>query len=219
MHAPSCVDVTFPVQFCDMKSATKPAMAIRDAVPRSFVRVATLPGSEAAARKAASRAVANGELMRVRKGLYYKGAKTRYGTVKPRVEDVVREVLGRQAGFGPAGFSAARMLGLTTQVPARMHVAALKTVESIDGVEQHKRSNLRRADLTEREVAVLEILRAPESYVEGGFPRFVHAVANLLESGGARWEVLRKVVEGEHNTAVRANFQAVDSRLAMLAAA
>lgn len=197
-----------------IQPAMKPAMAIRRAAPRSFVRVSALPGSETAARKAASRAASNGELIRVRKGLYFKTTQTRYGAVKPRVEDVAREVLGPKSGFGPAGFSAARALGLTTQLPKKLQIAALKTVEPIEGVEQHHRNNSLRSDLEEREIAVLEVLRAPDNYVEGGITRLAGALHLLVDSGDVRISALRTAVSRE-TSLVRKNFVDLELRLAV----
>lgn len=196
--------------------AIQPAMAIHRAAPRSFVRVSSLPGTEAAARKAASRAALSGELIRVRKGLYFKTKRTRYGMVRPRAEDVAREVLGSKSGFGPAGFSAARALGVTTQLPSKVHVSALRTVEPIDGVEQHRRTNSLRVNLREREIAVLEVLRAPDNYAEGGIGRIASVIAELVSSDSIRVHALEKAVAREIGT-VRKNFQELERHLSKLA--
>lgn len=81
-------------------TALSPSIAIRNTPERSFVRVSELPGTAVAARQAASRAARNGELIPVRRGLYYRGIKTRYGMTRPRAEEVAREVLGEE-GSGP----------------------------------------------------------------------------------------------------------------------
>src|SRR4030067_3126473 len=73
------------------------------------------PGAVDAALSRLSR---EGELVRVRRGLYWRGAKTLLGMAPPRSELIARELLGR-VGVGPAGMSAASSLGLSTQVPAR----------------------------------------------------------------------------------------------------
>ena len=62
------------------------------AIPLLLVHRSDLPGTNTAARKAASRAAQNGELIPVRRGLYFKAPATRYGMVKPRVEEIVREI-------------------------------------------------------------------------------------------------------------------------------
>lgn len=173
---------------------------------KSFVHVDRLPGSAAAARKAASRAAADGELVVVRRGLYYRGKRTRYGMTTPRVEEVARAVLGTR-GVGPAGYSAARSWGVTTQIPPVWHVATLRAVEAIEGVKQHARRNLARADLNEKEIALLELLRAPEVYVEASWSDFAAKVRDAMTSGSIRESALRSAVASEHNAAVRTNFE------------
>lgn len=186
-------------------NAISPAAAIRSAPERSFVHVSRLPGSPAAARQAASRAARDGELVAVRRGLYFRGAKTRYGMTRPRVEDVAREVLG-ETGSGPAGYSAAREWGVTTQVPATFHVATLWAADRIPGVTQHARRNKARAPLNAKEIALLELLRAPDTYVESGWRVLVDRVREALSVGDVREAPLRTAVAGEHSLAVRENF-------------
>jgi len=197
-------DVTFPVYFRDMRTLS-PAATIRETPERSFVHVDRLPGSSTAARKAASRAVKDGLLLPVRRGLYYRGRRTRYGTTAPRPDEVARAVLGTR-GIGPAGYSAARAWGVTTQVPALWHVSTLRTVDPIDGVVQHGRRNLARAELNEKEIALLELLRSPEVYVEAGWDTLVARFRAALRNGEVDLDRLREAVPGEYNRAVRDNF-------------
>ncbi len=187
-----------------------PASVIRATPEKSFVHVDRLPGTPAAARKAASRAVADGELVAVRRGLYYRGKQTRYGMTSPRVEEVARAVLGTR-GVGPAGYSAARSWGVTTQVPPVWHVATLRPGEMIEGVKQHARRNLARADLNEKEIALLELLRAPEVYIETGWANFATKVRDAARTGGIREDALKIAVASEHNAAVRANFARLEN--------
>jgi len=204
------LDVTFPVHFCDMTTTMSPAAAIRETPERSFVHVDRLPGSSTAARKAASRAVKDGLLLPVRRGLYYRGRRTRYGVAAPRADEIARAVLGNR-GIGPAGYSAARAWGVTTQVPPVWHVAALRTVDPIEGVSQHERKNLARADLNEKEIALLELLRSPEVYVETGWDALVDKVRASVRAGEISAERLRDAVPGEYNRAVRDNFARLET--------
>ena len=66
----------------------------RYASEKSFVHVDQLPGSASASHKAASRAVGEGLLLPVRRGLYYRGRRTRYGLSAPKADEVARAVLG-----------------------------------------------------------------------------------------------------------------------------
>lgn len=191
-----------------------PSEVIRSAPERSFVHVKRLPGSAAAARQAASRAARSGELLPIRRGLYYRGAKSRYGMTRPRVEDVAREVLG-EAGCGPAGYAAAREWGVTTQVPSSFHVATLWTLDPIPGVTQHARRNKERAKLNAKEIALLELLRAPDVYVEAGWKVLVKRVRDALAKKEVREEPLRTAVAAERNTAVRETFDRLVTDLAV----
>jgi hypothetical protein len=199
-----------------MTTTLSPAAVIRETPEKSFVHVDRLPGSSTAARKAASRAVKDGLLLPVRRGLYYRGRRTRYGVTAPRADEIARAVLGKR-GIGPAGYSAARAWGVTTQIPPVWHVAALRTVDPIDGVAQHDRKNLARVDLNEKEIALLELLRSPEIYVEAGWGALVEKVRAALRAGEVSAERLREAVPGEHNRAVRDNFARLES--SVLAAA
>lgn len=186
-------------------TALSPSIAIRNAPVPSFVRVSELPGTTVAARRAASRAAGNGELIPVRRGLYYRGIKTRYGMTRPRAEEVAREVLGEE-GSGPAGYSAARMWGVTTQIPASFHVATLWKRDPIPGVVQHARSNRERMKLNAKEIALLELLRAPDVYVEAGWEALVEQVRVALDNEEVRKDALSLAVDGERNLTVREKF-------------
>ncbi len=199
-----------------MKTAS-PASIICAIPEKSFVYVSRLPGSATAARKAASRAAADGELVAVRRGLYYRGKRTRYGMTTPRAEEVARAILGTR-GVGPAGYSAARSWGVTTQIPPVWHVATLRPVEMIAGVKQHSRRNLARADLNEKEIALLELLRAPEVYIEVSWADFVTKVRDAVRTGKIRESALRSAVTSEHNATVRANFERLENTALVSAA-
>ena len=182
-----------------------PAAAIRATPPRSFVRARELPGADAARRKAVTRAVEDGDLVRIRRGLYYRGVRTVYGMTTPSTSEVLREALGTR-GVGLAGHSAAREWGVTTQVPPVVYVATIKKVEGLPGVKQSLRSNLARTDLNAREIALLELLREPDSYVEAGWLALVTKVAEAIDAREVRARTLFAVVAVEHDSATRANF-------------
>ena len=90
-------------------------------------------------------------------------------------------------------------------------MAALRTVDPIEGVSQHGRKNLARADLNEKEIALLELLRSPEVYVETGWDALVDKVRASVRAGEISAERLRDAVPGEHNRAVRDNFARLET--------
>jgi len=199
-------------------TSVAPAAAIRSARPRSFVRVEALPGTAAARRKAVSRAVGEGDLIKVRHGLYYRGAKTRYGMTGPSTVEVAFEALGRK-GVGPAGFSAAREWSLTTQVPPALHLAALKPAKDLPGIKLTVRSNLDRVGLTYKEIALVELLRDPEVYVEHGWEALVDAVVLADAAREARIGKLLAVASGERDVATRVNAARLGTELEARSAA
>lgn len=139
------------------------------------------------------------------RGLYYRGKATRYGMTRPSTIDVVNVVMG-DVGVGPAGFSAARDWGVTTQVPPNVHVATLKSVDGLDGVKQSVRSNLARAGLNAKEIALLELMREPDVYVEAGWRALVAAVRDAIAARAIRVGRLRFAVRREYDVATRSNF-------------
>lgn len=170
----------------------------------TFVHTKNLPGSSAAAASAVKRAHQRGELIRIRKGLYFKGTKTRYGMTRPPAEAVVVEVLGK-TGVGPTGYSAARAFGLTTQVPATpaMAITGHRAPTGLP-VKVTTRSNTARAVLRPLEIAALELLRGDwETTVDGGWPALVSAVGESVASRKLRWNKLVTAAKREHSPAMR----------------
>ena len=126
-----------------------------------------------------------GELRHVRKGLYWRGVRTPLGMSLPSPDELIRRVAGT-SGVGPSGPSAANRLGLSTQVPRRMHVAVPgRAPESIGTVKFESRpaaDSRRREGLRWDEVAFLEVLRAWDSVIE-------------IDPGSARGVLARLVTE------------------------
>ncbi len=189
-----------------MNSSASPALEIRKAPENSFIHVGNLPGSPMAARKAASRAALAGQLIQVRKGLYFRGAASQYGMTGPDIKTVALEVLG-EIGVGPAGYSAARVWEATSQLPAVLHLATLFPTAKINGVVQTKRSNRHRTKLNYREIALLELLRDPDAYIEIEWLEFVERVRRSFLAGEINLDQFREAVAGEHSKSVRTNFE------------
>lgn len=184
-----------------------PGAELRALPVGSYVRTADLRnGSPTAKRSAIAHAVRSGDLVRLHAGLYFKGQRTRFGMTKPRTEDIAFAVLG-PSGTGPAEYSAARYLGLTTQVPTAVHVATVgRTPDSpVKGVAVHTRQNQARFELNRSEIAVLEVLRDPATFVERGWAALVDAVRSRVASGDVRVDKLRIAADREHSRATHEN--------------
>lgn len=195
-----------------MSNDLSPAAAIRAAPARSFVRVESIPGTSTTIRKALSRAAKDGVVVRVKPGVYYKGVPTRYGMTRPSDGEALKVMLGER-GVGPAGYSAARAWGVTTQIPAVTEVATLGARKKIRNVKLITRSNLRRADLNEMEIALLELLRDPSTLVESGWDSLIERVQKAVVDGRIRPQALRAALPGESSRAVRDNFAKLGSAL------
>ena len=166
-------------------------------VPRSsnrFWRFTDFPGSSASASQHLLTDLAvRSELMRVRKGLYWRGVQTPLGMSPPHPDALVRELVGSSA-VGPAGLSAANALRLSTQVPRRAHVAVPARAPESTGlvrfVSRPTRTARAKARLTPVDVALLETLGDWESVVEVPASQGWARLRGMLEADGAMAERL-----------------------------
>lgn len=112
-----------------------------------------------AAAHALSRLAADGELQRVRRGLYYRPKPTAIGPSMPSATSVLAQTF--RAPLHPAGLSAANTLGLSTQNPARGEFAtpAAAPPGALAGALVHTRRPHTRTGLSTRDGALLETLR------------------------------------------------------------
>jgi hypothetical protein len=108
---------------------------------------------------ALSRLVRDGELLRVRKGVYFRPRPTVLGSSVPAASGAVASSL--RAPLHPAGLSAANLLGLSTQNPGRREYAttASDPPTALAGSRVRTRRPRARATLTAEEGALLELLR------------------------------------------------------------
>jgi hypothetical protein len=178
--------------------------------PGTFLRRDDFEGSDRAVETALSRLAAAGELVRVRRGLYWRGGKTRFGMTRPSPLETALAVGG--PGAGPAGVAAARMLGLTSQVPATVQVAvAGKVPDALPGVRFCSRPFTRRERrLRPLEVAVLELLRDPDA-AEHSWRDVRSRVEELIAEGKVRQELLAQEVAQEKHRPARERWLALSS--------
>ena len=159
-------------------------------------------------------------LVAVRRGLYFKGKSTRFGMTAPdplRVGYEVARTRGYTSGVGPAGYSAARALGLTTQVPARHELAVPgRAPADLTGVHFTSRSSAGRTGLRPLEVAVLEILREWPRYAEGTWATFCARVGDLAARGELNPVSIHRAARLERHLSARTH---ADQLLADLGAA
>ena len=173
-------------------------MAVRD-----------VDGPRNAVESAFSRLAAAGDILRIRKGLYWKGSTTALGMSPPRVEEVALQLGG--AGSGPAGVAAAKWLGLTSQVPSTFLAAVPgRAPGPCPGLRFTQRPiNRLLHSLTPAEVAVLEVLRTGPAVVETPWEELPDVIAGLAASGRVRLDVLDDAVAAEPHRQARARWSEI----------
>ena len=184
---------------------------------RSFVAVRDINGSRSAVESAFSRLAAEGNILRIRKGLYWKGTATALGMSPPRVDEVALKLGG--AGSGPAGVAAAHWLGLTSQVPST-YLAAVpaRAPGPWPGVRFTRRPPERLLrSLTPSEVAVLEILRAGPAVAETAWEKLPEVIAQLAASGAVRLDALDEAAATEPHRSARARWCEIRAHLVVTA--
>lgn len=137
-------------------------------VRERFFRAEDFPGPRTAVARALSRLADEGQLRRVRRGLYWRGLETPLGMAPPTPEAVLRAVYRDAPGLGPARLDAARALGLSTQVTRRPTFAVPYDVDGLGPllVNRSRRTGRGRSRLTDVEVALLEVLDDWDEVVE-----------------------------------------------------
>lgn len=177
---------------------------ISRAKPGRFFTPSDFPGSRSAVEPALSRIAAEDlRVVRVRRGLYWRGVDSRFGPGRPRPEEIARAVAGNR-GLGPTGWSASHALGLSTQVPP---VPTLVVVgpppTGIKGILFHSRHNFARLGLSYEEIALLEVLRTWPDHVEAPWEELVRAVDRLAADNAIRLARLRRAAAAERSPAMR----------------
>ncbi len=133
--------------------------------------------------------VDDGELLHVRRGLYWRGLATPLGMSPPPTSRLIREV-APGPGVGPAAVSAANHLRLSTQVPRDTHYAvprrAPRAVGQLRFTGRATATGRVAARLGPTEVAFLEALTAWAQVVELPAQDAVARLLELLAGGHVR---------------------------------
>lgn len=130
--------------------------------------------------------VRQGELRRIRRGLYWRGTKTPLGMSPPSPQALVLELIGT-AGFGLAGLSAANALRLSTQVPRRAEYAVPcrppAGAQAVHFVDRSSRRGRAAHELSPAEVAVLEVLDGWHRIIDTEPGIAMERLAELIATG------------------------------------
>jgi len=165
-----------------------------------FWRPDDFEGSSEAVAKALSRLVGSGDIRRVRRGLYWRGATSRLGMAPPPIDRLAEELVGAP-GIGPAGWSAAVALGLSSQVPRYETIAVPSRAPSNPGSVHmvSRAASTRRRDerLRPSEVAVFEVFRDWDALVEIPAADALDRLKNFAETGAIRVDRLVRASASE----------------------
>ena len=127
-----------------------------------FWRPVDLPGAQSTVQHLLTELTREGELRRVRRGVYWRGTRTPLGMSPPPTDDLVSELVSGHQGSGPTGQSAANLLRLSTQVPRQAQVAvpgrAPTSTPNVRFVSRAASLGRRDVALSPVEVALLEML-------------------------------------------------------------
>jgi hypothetical protein len=144
--------------------------------------------------------VEQGELRRIRRGLYWRGTKTPLGMAPPSPGALVLQI-AEERGTGPAGLSAANILRLSTQIPryAEYAVVGRRPTDGYGLRFVSRSARHARVDngLSQLEVAALEVLDGWDQVIEAVPDEAMRRLAALLRSGAIRADRLAQASETE----------------------
>ena len=147
-------------------------------------------GSASAVNNELRRLVARGDLTRVRRGVYWRGRKSRFGMLAAPAADALRKSVGDNEAVGATGWHATNLLGLSTQVsPVETFAVSHRVPEGLTKVKVASRAarrGRRDARLNGMEVTLLEALEGWERYVEVDSETALKRFAQLLNRDDVR---------------------------------
>lgn len=158
-------------------------------------------GSPDAVHAELRRLVRDEELEHVRRGVYWRGEKSRFGMSLPRAAAALRSVVGEDEALGGAEWYATNLLGLSTQV-SPTEVLALsrrppKGFEHVRVVNRANRTGRRDRKLTDLEVTFLEALEGWDRYVEARPKTALKTFTELVDHDDVRAERLALAAKTE----------------------
>jgi hypothetical protein len=186
------------------KGSESTAHAVRRRVLGSHDRVwqtADFDGSSDAVQSELRRLVKAGEIEHIRRGVYWRGRKTRFGMTAPDAGKALRKVLGKRATIGATGWYATNLLGLSTQVSPIETLAITGRPPSgfrgVKLVDRSQRVGRHDARLNDLEVTFLEALEGWDRYVEARPARAVERFKALINDGDVRVDKLVSAAKTE----------------------
>jgi hypothetical protein len=164
------------------RTATKLALRQAKLSSSSLLRAEDLKGTTpAAATKALARLAKQGVLTRVGKGLYYAPKDTLLGKSRPSEMAIALKML--EGKTRPIGASAANLLGLSTQMPAKPQLVAFTSnkPKNIGAARLRLRRGSRPHPLPALEGALLEFIRERGKFAETSAMESYRRLKHLLK--------------------------------------
>lgn len=164
------------------------ASLVREAISNSADKIWTYTDftgmQTAAVSQALSRLYREGLVQRIHKGVYYRPKQTVLGESKVSSAALSSKLLSSNAR--PTGCTAARVLGLSTQVPVEASYAISKTSapRGVTGVKFTVRRPVPTVNIGTREAAVLEFLRKRGETSEFSPEETVRRLLNIIKEPG-----------------------------------
>lgn len=141
-----------------------------------------------------------GKLRHIRRGLYWRGKETLLGMSGPSPDKLVMELVGHH-GVGPAEWSAALALGLTTQHPRNTIIAVPTRPPAVEGrielKDRRGREGRAANKLNWYEIAILEVLADWSRLVELPREEAVERLGEWLSSDKVRPAKLARAARSE----------------------
>ena len=148
------------------KVVRKRILASRDRIWRTQ----DFEGSRNAVQAELRRLVRAGEIERMRRGVYWRGRRTRFGLAVADEGRALRKLLGKYRGVGAAGWYATNLLGLSTQVSPIEVLAVTGRPPTgfphLKLIDRSQRTGRHDARLNDLEITLLEALEGWEKYIE-----------------------------------------------------
>jgi len=166
-----------------------------------YWQIEEFDGSADAVHSELRRLVDEGELEHVRRGIYWRGEKSRFGMSLPRAASALRAVVGDKEAIGAAEWYATNLLGLSTQV-SPTEVLALsrrppKGFEHVRVLSRANRTGRRDRQLKDLEVTILEALEGWDRYVEARPEAALKTFVELLNRDDVRVDRLALAAKTE----------------------
>jgi len=184
------------------KQSTAQEVRRRVLVSRDRIwRIEELDGSVDGVQSELRRLVKAGELEHLRRGVYWRGHKTRFGMTAASEVQALRKVLGRHVAIGAAGWHATNLLGLSTQIsPVEVLAVTARPPAGfahLKLIDRSRRVERREQRLTDLEITILEALEGWDRYVEESSEQARARFRDLLEREDVRIDKLVSATKSE----------------------